>query len=352
MGHSNDRVTLEDFDTLTSYWLESRESSMWDCIFVLPSWLEVWWHEFGFEADLYLAAVREGGTLIGIAPLLLREREAFFIGSADVCDYLDFIIVPGREVEFFEILLSDLRERGIRSLDLKPLRPHSTVLTHLSNIPGDLKVEASCKAEDVCLELDLPPTWQEYLETLNQKQRHEVRRKLRRLSEAGEVNYRVIEDSESISKAMVIFLRLLRESRQDKATFLTTRMESFFLSLARAMGRSGLLRLGILELNAHPVAAVMCFDYHNKICLYNNGYDPQYSFLSVGLISKVLFIKDSIEKGRRKFDFLKGAEAYKHRLGGKEVPLSGCRISLSVEGQDGRTGFTDVESRIRKGGVN
>jgi CelD/BcsL family acetyltransferase involved in cellulose biosynthesis len=96
----------------------------------------------------------------------------------------------------------------------------------------------------------------------------------------------------------------------------------------KAMAQAGLLRLGILELNALPVAAVMCFDYNNSVSLYNNGYDPKYSFLSVGLISKVLCIKDSIERGRGKFDFLKGAEEYKHRLGGNEITLYGCQISF------------------------
>jgi len=321
-------VTSESFESLTSYWLESRSHSIWDCIFTLPPWLEVWWHEFGSKAELYLCAVRQGGTITGIAPLLLRGTEAFFIGSADVCDYLDFVVVPGREVDFFNILLDDLRRRGITRLDLRPLRPNSTVLAYLIDIAREHKYEVSWKVEDVSLELNLPSSWHEYLRTLTQKQRHEVRRKLRRLWEAGDVNYHMIEDSESASEHIAIFLRLFRESRQDKETFLTTRMESFFTSLSKTMAQAGLLRLGILELNAFPVAAVMCFDYNNTVFLYNNGYDPQYSILSVGVISKVLCIKDSVERGKGRFDFLKGAEEYKHRLGGKEINLYGCQISF------------------------
>jgi CelD/BcsL family acetyltransferase involved in cellulose biosynthesis len=225
-------------------------------------------------------------------------------------------------------LLSDLRSRDIRRLELRPLRPDSTVFTHLIDIAGDLKCEVSWKAEDISLELDLPPTWPRYLEALTQKQRHEVRRKLRRLGEAGEVNYRVIEDGESASKSFAGFLKLFRESRQDKAIFLTARMEAFFTSLVKTMAHAGLLRLGFLDLDALPVAAVMYFDYNNKVFLYNNGYDPKYSFLSVGLISKVLCLKDTVERGRSKFDFLKGAEEYKQRLGGKEITLYGCQISL------------------------
>src|SRR4030067_2012229 len=243
MGKSGYIVTLESFDSFSSYWLESGCPSMWNCIFVLPPWLEVWRHEFGLEAELYLGAVRQGGTITGIAPLLLRGTEAFFIGSADLCDYLDFIIVPGREVYFFNILLDDLRSRGISRLDLWPLRPNSTVITYLIGIAKDRKYEVSCEVEDISLELDLPPTWQEYLRTLTQKQRHEVRRKLARFWEAGDVNYRIVEDSESASQSIALFLRLFRESRQDKAIFLNARMESFFTSLAKAMGQAGLLRL-------------------------------------------------------------------------------------------------------------
>jgi len=208
------------------------------------------------------------------------------------------------------------------------LRPNSAVLAHLIGIARDRKYEVSCKVEGISLEVDLPPTWQEYLNTLTQKQRHEVNRKLRRFREAGDVNYRVVKESDSLLDSMDLFLRLFRESREDKAIFLTNRIESFFQSLIKATARSGLLRFGILELNASPVAVVMYFDYNNSVFLYNNGYDPKHSFLSVGFVSKVLCLKDSVERGRSKFDFLKGAEEYKYRLGGKEITLYGCEISF------------------------
>ena len=45
--------------------------------------------------------------------------------------------------------------------------------------------------DDVSVILDLPATWEEYLQLLDTKQRHELKRKLRRLSEEGEANYRI-----------------------------------------------------------------------------------------------------------------------------------------------------------------
>jgi CelD/BcsL family acetyltransferase involved in cellulose biosynthesis len=84
----------------------------------------------------------------------------------------------------------------------------------------------------------------------------------------------------------------------------------------------------MLEFKNQPVAAVMCFDYNNRIYLYNSGFDPEYESLSVGLNSKVLCIKESIGEGKGRFEFLKGNEVYKQRLGGKEIPLYRCEITI------------------------
>jgi len=107
-------------------------------------------------------------------------------------------------------------------------------------------------------------------------------------------------------------------------------MESFFRSIASAMSQQKLLRLNILELDNKPVAATMCFDYKDTIYLYNSGYEPDYGWLSVGVISKALCIKDSIERHKKRFDFLKGAEAYKFHLGGQELPLYRCSLRYAA----------------------
>ncbi|MBA7640755.1 hypothetical protein ES703_48426 [subsurface metagenome] len=321
-------ITEESFASLTSYWTEAKHNLRWNSVFVLPGWLRVWWQTFGSGAELYLRAVRQGEEIIGIAPLLIRDKTASIIGSADVCDYLDFIVAPGAEGDFFSELLDDLRRKGVSHLDLKPLRPDSTVLTNLVAIARNRKYDVLCHKEGVSVELDLPATWDEYLATLAKKQRHEVKRKLRRLWEAGDVGYRCIEVSQGVGDFMDTFLKLFSLSREEKANFMTARMESFFRSLAEAMAEIGLLRFGILELDALPVAMIMGFDYNDAMYLYNSAYDPKYSYLSVGLLSKVLCIKESIQRGRKKWDFLKGGEPYKYHIGGREIPLYSCHIII------------------------
>ena len=321
-------LTVESLDSVASSWNESHHCLKWNSPFVLPAWLKVWWQEFGAGAELYLSALRERETVVGIAPLLVNEETASFIGSVDVCDYLDFVITPGREEDFFNVLLDDLRDKGINKLDLRPLRPDSTALTHLVTIARKRGYQVLCQPDDVSLELDLPSTWEEYLAILNKKQRHEVRRKLRRLWEAGSVEHRCLEVGGEVGDYLDIFLKLFSLSRGEKASFMNTRTESFFRSLSKAIAEIGLLRFGILQLDKVPMAMTIGFDYNGSHYLYNSAYDPQFNYLSVGLLCKVLCIKESIEKGRKKWGFLKGGEPYKYQLGGQEIPLYSCQITI------------------------
>ena len=288
----------------------------------------MWWSVFSNGSVPYLSAIRDKENLLGIAPLMVEGDEARFIGDPDVCDYQDFIVLPGRGPEFFETLITYLRQQGIRSLDLNAVRTDSKALTELTAVAKSLGCEVSCDPEDVTFEVDLPATWDEFLSKLTGKQRHEVRRKLRRLHEAAEINYRLVEGLEEVMDEMATFLALFGLSRSDKAAFMTSQMATYFRSLAETMAQANLLKLFFLDLDGQPAAAVMCFDHNSTTYLYNNGYDGRYSSLSVGVLSKVLAIRESILRGRNKYDFLKGTEEYKQRLGGIAVPLYRCRVKL------------------------
>ncbi len=124
------------------------------------------------------------------------------------------------------------------------------------------------------------------------------------------------------------FLTLFRSSRPEKAVFMTTRMAEFFQTLAEVMANLKILKLSFLDLDGIPAAAVLCFDYQSTVYLYNSGYDPRFRALSAGLLCKVFSIRESIQRRREKYDFLKGAETYKYRLGGKVVPLFRCLVEM------------------------
>ncbi len=322
-------VTQESFRSLLALRDKGDVRLDWDPLFVSPVWLEVWWSVFRDDRELYLVSVREENTVAGIAPLMIKDSTASIIGSADVCDYLDLLVAPDKDRNFFDTLLENLKQRGVKQLNLESLRPDSRVLTGLTDIALSRGCEVTLTSSDVTLEMELPESWDDYLMTLNSKQRHEVRRKLRRLEEAGEYEYRSLSGSDSIMGKLDTFLKMFTESRDDKADFLTEKRELFFRSMTESMANAGILKLGILEIETVPAAMVMYFDYNDTIYLYNSGFEKEYVTLSAGLLSKVLCIKDSIESGKKVFDFLKGNEVYKSRLGGHTTQLSDCRISIN-----------------------
>ena len=46
------------------------------------------------------------------------------------------------------------------------------------------------------------------------------------------------------------------------------------------------------------------------------------------MLCKVLSIRDSIEKGRAAYDFLKGQERYKQQMGGRPLQLYRCVVTV------------------------
>ena len=322
-------VTEESIESVTELWQDKSNRLKWDCLFVLPGWIKAWWHAFGSDQTPYLCSVRSRGELIGLAPLMLKGETARLMGDSDVCDFLDVVAVPGREKAFFDILFDHLRQQGIRQLDLEAVRTDSVLYRNLVPEATDKHYAVDCQSVDATMVLDLPTSWDAYLLQLSGKQRHEVRRKFRRLWEAGRVVLRTVDDVTAVSSEMDTFLTLFKKNRMDKARFMTDRMASFFHALAIELASARILKLFFLILDDAVVAAVMCFDHNETFHLYNNGYDERYHFLSVGLLSKLFTLKESIQLGRRRYDFLKGTEVYKHRLGGKQIPLHRCRISIA-----------------------
>lgn len=314
----------EDFAKLKEYYLTPENKLHWNLVFTLPDWLRAWWHHFGAGSQLYLKSVRQADRIIGIAPLKIENDTASFIGSTNVCDYLDFITVPGEEKIFLTALLDDLAASGIKTLKLESFRPDSIIANHLLPLAQERHLKYITRPLDVSLDMELPASFEEYLSRLDKKQRHEIRRKIRNLHEAGEITYTVSEDGAAITA----FLELFPESRKDKAAFMTPEMQSFFRSIAESFTGSGLVKFGSLKLNGTIVAMVMYFDYDNNIYLYNSAYSADYRSLSVGIISKVKSIENCILEHRRRYDFLKGSEQYKYYLGGQEIQLYSCQIGF------------------------
>ena len=320
------RITMESFQQLWDQWEALLPQGTFNSIFQTPLWHQIWWQELGGDAELCLTAVRDDETLIGIAPLMRTGDTLSLLGNTDLWDYRDFIVARGEETNFYPALLDHLQGESWRELDLPSLPEHSPTLVHLPSLAEERGYTVEVSEEDVSPGIALPQSWDSYLMGLSKKDRHELRRKFRRLDREEGYAYYAVNGSSSLMGALDDFFAMMRGSRQDKAIFLTPQRERFFRRMAEEVARTNTLKLFFLELHGERVAGALCFDYGNTRFLYNSGYDLDYSGLSVGLLLKARCLQGAIEEGKEYFDFLRGNERYKYDLGAKDVKLLRLRL--------------------------
>jgi len=321
IAKGRDKAIPEGLAELEALYGDKTNGLVWPCVFSLPDWMSAWWRQFGWDFEPGIFIIRDGGQLLGVAPFKCRGGVASFIGDAAVCDYMDFIVIPGQEEAFSEALLKTCAMQGINRLELGTLRPDSVAMRCVLPWARSHGFDVDVCDADVSYEISLPTSYELYLEGLTPQQRREIWRKQRRLGALGKDNFRMLKGSEINDGEIEAFLGLMAESRCDKADFLTKEMRNYFKDMASAMALCGLLRLGFLDIGKKTVAGVLGFDYNNVFYLYNSGYDPAYAEIGVGLLSKLAAVRWAIENQKLVFDFLKGPEVYKERLGGRRIAL-------------------------------
>ena len=320
MGYS---VSREELGRLEAEWRGLMGRSSVRNVFVSPLWLRVWWEEFAGDHQLLLLAVRRGQELVAVAPLMRDGQRLCFAGDTQVCDYMDLTVAQGAEEAVATALLRALSEEPWRELVLWAIPEYSPTLRALPAAAQAMGLAVSAEVEDVCPWVALPSSWQGYLDGLRGKDRHELRRKMRRLAKGGLVDLEELTAPTDVAAALDDFLRLHASSRAEKARFMTDDMKRFFRRIVSALAQEGLVRLYFLTVNRVRAAAVLCFEGEGEgdLLLYNSGYDPAFASLSAGIISKALVLERAIELGKQRFDFLRGAEPYKYDLGAQDLKV-------------------------------
>lgn len=170
------------------------------------------------------------------------------------------------------------------------------------------------KQGESCMVLDLEVPGDDGWEAmLSSKQRHEVRRKRRRFEEAHGVP--VLRNDPG---AFGLFVDMHRSADGDKGDFMTDAMAGFFEGLLAIDGA----RLDVLSGGeGNPAAIAFGFDDDDAYYLYNSAFDPAVGDSSPGIVLADALIQASAAGGLRRFDFLKGTETYKARLGAVERRL-------------------------------
>jgi CelD/BcsL family acetyltransferase involved in cellulose biosynthesis len=291
-------------------------------------WQRTWWRYFSPGRELLLLSLRRGDELVGIAPFYRQSVDGRkvirLVGGTEVSDYLDIIALPDYKegvyhalFEFFAAELSDWDEIDFHCI------PAVSPTQALQEVATEHGLVVQRRVEDVCPVIPLPAAWDDYLALLNKKQRHEIRRKIRRANREAQVEWYVTSDPDKLSEDVEVFFDLHRKSSADKEDFMSQpAMQGFFHEVARFSLAREWLELSFLLINGEKTATMLCFAYDNQTLVYNSGYDPeQFAHLSPGIVLLSYHIQDSIAQGRTAFDFLRGDEVYKYRFGGQDAEI-------------------------------
>jgi len=303
---------LKDFDDLLQEWDDLVSSCASPTPFLTWQWLSTWWKHFGNGRELLLWTVKDRkNKLIGIAPLYVEAGRIKLIGEPDLCDYQDFVIRKGKEETYLKILLDCLRNAHRRPLYIDSLPAFSPTLQVLGE-------ENGCKIslQDTTPVIHLPSSPEEYLASLSQKHRHEIRRKIRKIETKGKVSFYCTESHRKLGD----FLKL-HKSSQEKAKFMNPSRERFFYDMAKLFSEEGWLKLFFLTLGREEIASLLCFHFQKTLYLYNSGYDLEHSPLSPGIVILAYTIQDAIQKGIKGFNLLRGSEKYKYHFGAQDLKL-------------------------------
>lgn len=324
------------FDLLAQEWDELLLRSVKPPFFMRYSFQRTWWQHLGNDELVLITIRNEDNQLVGLAPLYGQtdaagQRELAFVGCVDLCDYLDLLIDKDYVETVHQALLDCLGSPDSPTWDKLYLcsLPHVSITrTQLAEVARSRGWQVELKQQDVCPVIPLAGHWDDYLAGVKKKQRHEIRRKMRKIEQEADTRWYVIDSEEGLAEAMADFIDLHQKSTRDKEDFWSDDLIRFFQAMAVESARAGWLKLYFIQVDGVKAAAMLCFDYNNEFLLYNSGYDPeQFAHLSPGNVLTSYVIQDAIRLGRQRFDFLRGDEEYKFRFGAEPEPVYDLIIS-------------------------
>ncbi|HSL77644.1 MAG TPA: GNAT family N-acetyltransferase [Candidatus Limnocylindrales bacterium] len=358
---SFDSIPRDTWDRLAS-------ANPWSTPFSTWAFHRAWWDAYGENAhDETLVVCRDDparGEPVAIVPLMHRHEvepsdaatrttmrhadagrltqvaptaTAILFGASYHSDYATVLASPGDLVGVARAVagyISSPASGDWDVVDLRRLRCQDPAGAHLADALRALEVGVlGVEREDVCPVVTFPPDVdiEGFLSTLGKKERHEIRRKVRRAEAVGEVR---LTDSTDPVADLELFIDLHQKRWGEKGLFPATRGGEQSRVLVRRLfelfGADGPFRLTTLTVGDRAIACGLHFETETDLLYYNAGIDPEARELSPGVLMIYAFVRRALERGIRRMDFLRGDEPYKYEWGAVDEPIQ--RILLRRDG--------------------
>jgi CelD/BcsL family acetyltransferase involved in cellulose biosynthesis len=361
-------------------WDSLATASPWATPFSDWAFHRAWWDAYGTTAhDQTLTVTDPGsGATIAIVPLMHRHEveptdaethttmrhgqdlhltrvaptaKAIFFGASYHADYATVLAAPDVLPAISESVIEYLADKASPDdphpepwdvVDLRRLRCGDPAADALAVAFGRREISEgwtlNVEREDVCPVVHLAPgtDFDSFLATLGKKDRHEIRRKIRRAESVGEIR---LTDSADPLADLDDFIDLHQRRWADDGLFAPTpggdRSRVFFRRLFEEYGPDGSFRLAFLTVGERRIAAGIHFRTADGYLYYNAGVDPEARDLSPGVLMIAAYVQRAIAEGCRRLDFLRGDEPYKYEWGATDEPVQRLLVRRSVDVAEG-----------------
>ncbi|UCD94917.1 MAG: GNAT family N-acetyltransferase [Candidatus Zixiibacteriota bacterium] len=315
--------SLDGMQVLEPVWNNLLAESDVNTIFLTYEWIRTWWETLGSESELYVLSVMDGGTVIGIAPLMLtgfrrfgrRNRIIQFIGTPNA-DYSD-IIGRDKNVISNEIAGYFARHRkDWTAVDLSQVPAHSGTVPAMESAAARHGLPSRTEEIDVCMTYEYDGDEAGRKEFIIERKRN-LRNSMHFFERLGGLKHERLVKAADIEKNLYGFfhshvVRWLEEITPSK--FLSAGHREFYHAVARKLAPLNRASLSILKHGDYPVAYLFAYTYGDVAHLYTITNGPFHQRKSPGIVLFHLVVEDFVREGLNRVDFARGAGSHKLRF--------------------------------------
>jgi CelD/BcsL family acetyltransferase involved in cellulose biosynthesis len=282
--------------------------------FAAPAWVLAWWRNLRPErARLRLVLVREKSRLVGLVPLFAIGRSHYTLGGG--LAPVEPLSRPGLAQEVARAAAGALAERRPTMIELEAHGSSPSWAALLGEAWPGRGARCWLRSEAVVPRVDLGDGFDDWMSSRSASFRREIRRKQRKLREAGGA-FR-FATAQSIERDVSTFLRLHR--RRLTATSGETSLgdegiERFLVDAGEDLLDSGRFRLLCLDLEGKTIATQLLLVAGREVSAWNSGFDEAFAQHSPSIQCIVEGLRDAADRGGRTMSLGQGAHDYKFRF--------------------------------------
>lgn len=280
---------------------------------------------------------KDAGRVNMIWPLVLEQKFGMrilkFMG-APVSQYGDILAEDAPDLETrlgsaWDYLCDELMPDALHARKVRADSAIAALLRGRSSIAFD---QTAAPYVDLSGVSDV----QDFQTRFSKRFRRNTRRQANRLSEMGDVTFRVVEQSGLarglVGRAIEMKTAWLRAHGHSYSALNDSRVRSFFERVVADTKRPSGVLVSVMSVGGRPAAIEIGVSSHGHYAAHIGTFDPDYASLSVGTIQMMRTVEHLINRGERSYDLMAPENDYKSKWADSSIQVADHVVPVSARG--------------------